>query len=60
MSENNTIPAAPFPIALVGAGGISAAHVDACKASEGRLRVVGVADPNPQARARVAAQTAAD
>lgn len=59
MSENNTIPAAPFPIALVGAGGISAAHVDACKASEGRLQVVGVADPNPQARARVAAQTAA-
>lgn len=48
-----------FRIALVGAGGITGAHVGACKASEGRVAVTAVADPNTDAGAKVAGQTGA-
>ena len=48
-----------FRIALVGAGGISGAHIGACRASEGRVTVAAVADPNVEAGAKVAGQTGA-
>lgn len=38
-----------FRIGIVGAGGISGAHVSAAKDSGGAIRVVGVADPNTAA-----------
>lgn len=43
-----------FNIAIVGAGGISNAHAAAVKASEGRLKLVGVVDPVEAARKKFA------
>jgi predicted dehydrogenase len=48
-----------FKIAIVGAGGISNAHIGAAKASNGRVQVVAVVDPVEENRNRVAADTGA-
>lgn len=43
-----------FRLAIVGAGGIAGAHVGAVKASNGRLSVTAVADPNAENRQKIA------
>lgn len=48
-----------FQIGIVGAGGISNAHIGAAKASNGRVQVVAVVDPVAEQRDRVAADTGA-
>lgn len=53
------MPSKTFRIALIGAGGVSGAHVGACKTSEGRLVITAVADPKAESRNRVAEQAGA-
>ncbi len=48
-----------FSIGIIGAGGISAAHIGAAKASDGRVRVAAVADPSAANREKAAAETGA-
>lgn len=48
-----------FKVGVIGAGGISNAHIGAAKASNGRVQVVAVVDPVEENRARVAADTGA-
>lgn len=50
---------APFRLGIIGAGGISGAHVGAAKASNGRIVVVGVADPVVKNRNTVAGANSA-
>lgn len=45
---------ATFSIGIVGAGGISKAHANAAKASEGAIRIAAVADVNADAAASLA------
>jgi len=56
---NNETSGKVFRLGLVGAGGISSAHIAAVKASEGRLAIVAVADPVESARNKAAAETGA-
>jgi predicted dehydrogenase len=48
-----------FLVGIIGAGGISNAHIAAAKASGGRVSVAAVADPIAANRARVATETGA-
>lgn len=48
-----------FKIGIIGAGGISGAHVGAAKASGGRVQIVGVVDPVEANRNKVAGETGA-
>lgn len=52
----NTIPSdVPLRIALIGAGSISSAHCSAFGQHPDKIRLVGVADPTPNAAAKLAA-----
>ena len=52
-------PQTELPIALVGCGGIATAHLDAAARVGARIAVTAVIDPDPDARARLAARTGA-
>ncbi len=49
-----------FKIGIIGAGGISGAHVNAVKASGGRVQIVGVVDPLEANRNTIATETGAN
>lgn len=45
-----------FKIGIIGAGGIAGAHAAAAKSSEGKVRIVAVADPSEAGRTKLAGE----